>query len=451
MKNKYIITNGNIVNENKIFRGNIIIENDIIKEIIHDKIEVPEFSDYKIIDASDKHILPGIIDDQVHFREPGLTHKGDIYTESKAAVAGGITSFMEMPNTYPQTITQELLEEKYNLASTKSLANYSFYMGVTNDNAKEVLKTNPENVCGIKIFLGASTGNMLVDNINTLEEIFSKSKMLIAVHCEDENIIKNNLNFFKSKHGDDIPVELHPLIRSREACLKSSTFAVSLAKKHKTRLHLLHLSTAEEISLLDNTTPLSNKKITAEVCIHHLIFSDNDYAKKGTMIKWNPSIKNENDRLSLLKALIENKIDIVATDHAPHTIEEKKRSYLNAPSGGPLVQHSLVAMLELALNNKISIEKTVEKMCHNPAVLFRIQNRGFIKKGYFADITIVDTNNKWTVTKDNILYKCKWSPFENTTFKSKVLYTFVNGNLVYNSGIFNETTFGKRLHFNIKS
>jgi len=447
IKNKFIILNGNIINENSTFKGNIIIENGLIEKITQDNIEVPDFSDYEFIEASSKYVIPGVIDDQVHFREPGLTHKGDIYSESKAAVAGGITSFMEMPNTSPQTITQELLEEKYNLASTKSLANYSFYMGVTNNNIEEVLKTNPKKVCGLKIFLGASTGNMLVDNIETLEKIFSKSKMLIAVHCEDENIIKNNIKIFTQKYGDNIPISLHPKIRSREACLKSSTFAVNMAKKHGTRLHLLHLSTHDEIALLDNKLLLSDKKITAEVCVHHLYFSEKDYKNKGTKIKWNPSIKSEKDKQSLLKALIEDKIDVIATDHAPHTIEEKYRNYLNAPSGGPLVQHSLVAMLELVSQNKISIEKVVEKMCHNPALLFRIQNRGFIRKGFHADITIIDTNNKWTVSKNNILYKCKWSPFEDVTFNSKVLYTFVNGNLVYSLGNFNETNKGERLIF----
>ncbi len=448
MKNKYILANGNIVNENRIFKGSVVIEDGLIKDITDNNIEVPLFSEYSFIDVSEKFVIPGVIDDQVHFREPGLTHKGDIYSESKAAVAGGITSFMEMPNTVPQTITQELLEEKYNLASEKSLSNYSFYMGVTNDNADEVLKTNPENVCGIKIFLGASTGNMLVDNIETLEKIFSGSKLLIAVHCEDETIIRKNIEYFKQKYAENIPVKFHPEIRSREACLKSSSFAVELAKKHGTQLHLLHLSTEDEIALLDNSLPLNEKRITAEVCVHHLYFSDKDYEEKGTKIKWNPAIKTEKDRISLLDALINDKIDVIATDHAPHTLEEKSQNYLKAPSGGPLVQHSLVAMLELVNKKQISIEKLVEKMCHNPAILFRVQNRGYIRKGYYADITVVDNNNPWIVEKENILYKCKWSPFENSTFNSKVLHTFVNGNLVYSQGEFFENIKGKRLKFN---
>jgi dihydroorotase len=448
MKNKYILTNGNIVNENRIFKGSVVIEEGLIKDIIDNNIEIPFFSDYSFIDVSEKFVIPGVIDDQVHFREPGLTHKGDIYSESKAAVAGGITSFMEMPNTVPQTITQELLEEKYNLAAEKSLSNYSFYMGVTNDNADEVLKTNPENVCGIKIFLGASTGNMLVDNIETLKKIFSGSKLLIAVHCEDESIIRKNIEYFKQKYAENIPVKFHPEIRSREACLKSSSFAVELAKKHGTRLHILHLSTEDEIALLDNSLPLSEKRITAEVCVHHLYFSDKDYEEKGTKIKWNPAIKTEKDRISLLDAVINDKIDVIATDHAPHTLEEKNQNYLKAPSGGPLVQHSLVAMLELVNKKQISIEKVVEKMCHNPAILFRVQNRGYIRKGYYADITVVDNNNPWIVEKENILYKCKWSPFEKSTFNSKVLHTFVNGNLVYSKGEFFENIKGKRLKFN---
>jgi dihydroorotase len=449
---KHIIANASVINENRIFIASVVVDGEFIIEIIAEKQLISDlyikYPDFSIINAEGKYLIPGVIDDQVHFREPGLTLKGDIYTESKAAVAGGITSYMDMPNTNPQTLTQELLEEKYILAAGKSLSNFSFYMGASNDNLEEILKTNPENVCGVKVFMGASTGNMLVDSEETLDSIFSKSKMLIAVHCEDEKIIKENLKNFQDKYGEDIPISTHPLIRSREACYKSSSYAIELAKKHQTRLHVLHLSTKEEVELFDNSIPLSEKNITAEVCVHHLWFTDADYQQKGTLIKWNPAIKERNDRDALLNAVIADKLDIIATDHAPHTLSEKQNAYMKAPSGGPLVQHSLNAMLELVGDKKISFEKVIEKMCHNPAILFRVNKRGFIRKGYYADLAIVDPTISWTVNKGNILYKCGWSPFENQKFNTKVTHTFVNGELVYENGIFNEEIKGKRLTFN---
>ncbi len=449
---KYVIANATLVNENQTFIGSVVIDGEFITEIYSDKKDIAVlhelFPDFEIIDAEGNYLFPGIIDDQVHFREPGLTHKGEIFTESRAAVAGGVTSFMEMPNTNPQTLTQELLEEKYQIAAQKSLANYSFYMGASNNNLDEILKTNPLNVCGIKVFMGASTGNMLVDNKETLEQIFSKSKLLIAVHCEDEPTIKENLKVFQEKYGDDIPIEAHPTIRSSEACYKSSSFAIELAKKHNTRLHILHLSTKEEVDLFDNSIPLSEKRITSEVCAHHLWFSDEDYKKKASLIKWNPAIKSIDDREALIKALILDKIDVIATDHAPHTFEEKQNKYSKAPSGGPLVQHSLVAMLQLSENKMISLEKIIEKMCHNPAILFNINKRGYIRKNYYADLVIVKPNQNWMVNKENIYYKCGWSPFENETFTNKVMKTFVNGNLIFNDTIFNDDIKGKRLTFN---
>jgi len=441
---KTIIKNATIVNEGKTFKGHVLIEGEFIKKISEQEITEPADS---IIDANGKYLLPGCIDDQVHFREPGLTHKAEIYTESKAAVAGGITSYMEMPNTVPNTLSQQLLEEKYQRAEKVSLANYSFFMGASNDNIDEVLKTNGRNVCGIKIFMGSSTGNMLVDNRQILDSIFSKSKLLIAVHCEDEATIRTNLEVYKQKYGDNIPVECHPLIRSAEACYKSSSMAVELAKKHNTRLHILHISTAKELELFDNTKPLKEKKITSEACIHHMWFSDEDYKTKGNSIKWNPAVKTKADRDAILKGVIENKIDVIATDHAPHTIEEKDQSYLKAPSGGPLVQHALVAMLELAGNGKIKIEKVVEKMSHAVADCFQIEKRGYIREGYFADLVLVDLNSEWTVDKSNILYKCNWSPFEGQTFHSKVTHTFVSGHLAYVNGLFDESKKGQRLLF----
>ncbi len=439
-----LIKYATIVNEGECFIGNVLIENGLIAKISKNEITVEADT---IIDASGKYLFPGCIDDQVHFREPGLTHKGEIYTEAKAAVAGGVTSFMEMPNTIPNTFTQELLEQKYQRASEVSLANYSFFMGASNDNIEEVLKTNPQNVCGIKVFMGSSTGNMLVDKRETLEALFSKCKMLIATHCEDEDTIKHNMAVYKEKYGENVPIECHPLIRSEEACYKSSSLAVELAKKYNTRLHILHISTAKEIALFDNKTPLKQKRITAEACIHHLWFSDEDYKTKGAFIKWNPAVKKASDRDAILQGVLDNKIDVIATDHAPHTLEEKQQSYFKAPSGGPLVQHSLVAMLELHHKGKITLEKIAEKMAHAVADCFQIEKRGYIREGYFADLVLVDLNDSWVVDKTNIVSKCGWSPFEGQTFHSKIINTFVSGVLVYNNGVFNETKKGERLTF----
>jgi dihydroorotase len=440
-----LIKNAKIVNEGTIFEGDVLIENEFIVEV-GENIS-PKTSDCKIIDAQGNYLIPGAIDDQVHFREPGLTHKGDIASESRAAVAGGITSFIEQPNTVPNAVTQELLEQKYQLAAESSYANYSFMMGATNNNLEEVLKTNPANVAGIKIFLGSSTGNMLVDNEDVLEKIFSSTKLLIAVHCEDETTIKSNLEKYKAEYGENIPIEAHHLIRSEEACYISSSKAVALAKKTGARLHVFHVSTAKETSLFSNI-PVEEKQITAEVCIHHLWFTSDDYAQKGTLIKWNPAVKTEADREGLWKALLDDRIDVIATDHAPHTLEEKKNSYLNAPSGGPLVQHAVVAMFEAYHKGRISIPKIVEKMAHNPAKIFKIDRRGFIKEGFYADLVIVNTGMPWRVNKDNILYKCGWSPFEGTSFISRITHTFVNGELVYQNAKIKEAHFGKRLEFN---
>lgn len=440
-----LIKNATVVNEGKIFRSDVFIDNGRIAKI-DNNISVKK--NHTEINAEQLHLFPGVIDDQVHFREPGLTHKGDIYTESKAAVAGGITSFMEMPNTVPNTLSQELLQEKYVIGKQKSLANFSFFMGASNTNIDEVLKTNSNNVCGIKVFMGSSTGDMLVDSEKTLENIFSKSPMLIATHCEDEATIRTNLEKYKAQYGDDIPVKFHPVIRNAEACYKSSSFAVALAKKYNTRLHILHISTAKETSLFDNSIPLEQKRITAEACIHHLWFSDEDYERLGNFIKWNPAIKTIADRNAILKAVLNNHIDIIATDHAPHTLEEKQQPYTKAPSGGPLVQHALVAMLQLYHQQKITLEKIAEKMCHAPAVCFQVEKRGFIREGYHADLVLADLNKKWKVTKANVLYKCGWSPFEGTEFNSMVTNTFVNGNMVYDNGIFNEEIKGQRLLFN---
>ncbi|MHC0446830.1 dihydroorotase [Flavobacterium sp. 3-218] len=443
--NRILIKNAKIVNEGTIFEGDVLIENDLIVEIA-DSISL-KTSDCIVIDAEGNYLMPGAIDDQVHFREPGLTHKGDIESESRAAVAGGITSFIEQPNTVPNAVTQEILEDKYQIASQKSFANYSFMMGATNDNLEEVLKTNPKNVAGIKIFLGSSTGNMLVDNEAVLEKIFSSTPMLIAVHCEDETTIKNNLAAFKEQYGDDVPVTAHNLIRSEEACYISSSKAVALAKRTGARLHIFHLSTAKEMELFTNKIPLEEKKITAEVCVHHLWFTDEDYKTKGNFIKWNPAVKTAEDRAELWKALNDGRIDVIATDHAPHTKEEKQQSYLNAPSGGPLVQHAVVAMFEAHHQGKISVEKIVEKMCHNPAKLFKIEKRGFIKEGYYADLVIVNPSLPWSVNQDNILAKCGWSPFEGYTFRSRITHTFVNGELLYNNFKVKDSRAGKRLLF----
>ena len=440
-----LIKNAKIVNENTTFLGDVLIENEIIKEISSD---IKATENTQLIDAKGAYLIPGFIDDQVHFREPGLTHKANIASESKAAIAGGITTFIEMPNTVPQATTQNLLEDKFKIAAKDSYANYSFMFGGTNDNLEELLKTDPKKVAGIKLFLGSSTGNMLVDNEAVLEKIFSSTKMIISVHCEDEATIKKNTKEFTKKYGDTIPLKYHPIIRSEEACFLSSSKAIELAKKTGARLHVFHLSTTKETALFRNDIPLEEKQITAEVCIHHLWFSDKDYEKKGTHIKWNPAVKTEKDRHGLWEALLDDRIDVLATDHAPHTLEEKSNVYTKAPSGGPLVQHAVIAILEKVKEGVISIEKAVEKMSHNPAKLFQIEKRGFIKKGYYADLVLVNTNEPQTVSKNNLLYKCGWSPFEGTTFSSTITHTFVNGNLMYNQGVFNEKTKGKRITFN---
>ena len=443
--NRILIKNAKIVNEGQIFEGDVLIENQYIAEIA-ESISAKS-STTQIIDAEGNYLIPGAIDDQVHFREPGLTHKGDIASESRAAVAGGVTSFIEQPNTVPNAVTQELLAQKYDIAAQTSYANYSFMMGATNDNLEEVLKTDPKNVAGIKIFLGSSTGNMLVDNEAVLEKIFASTPMLIAVHCEDEQTIKDNLEKFKEEYGDQVPVTAHHLIRSAEACYFSSSRAVALAKKTGARLHIFHLSTAREMELFTNKIPLEDKKITAEVCVHHLWFTDADYATKGNLIKWNPAVKTAEDRQGLWEALLDDRIDVIATDHAPHTLEEKKLPYLQAPSGGPLVQHSVVAMFEAHHQGKISVEKIVEKMAHNPARIFKIEKRGFVREGYFADLAIVNPGLPWNVKKENILYKCGWSPFEGYNFKSRITHTFVNGQLVYNNFKVKDIRQGQRLTF----
>lgn len=443
--NRILIKNAKIVNEGVITEGDVYIEGKFIKEIA-ESISAKS-PDVKIIDAEGNFLIPGAIDDQVHFREPGLTHKGDIESESRAAVAGGVTSFIDQPNTVPNAVTQELLEEKYKRAAEVSYANYSFMMGGTNDNIEEVLKTNPKNVAGIKLFLGSSTGNMLVDNEQVLEKIFSSTDLLIAVHCEDEATIKQNLEKYKAQYGDDIPVKFHPEIRSAEACYISSSRAIELAKKTGARLHVFHVSTAKETELFTNKIPLEEKKITAEVCVHHLWFSDADYDKKGALIKWNPAVKTADDRDALWKALLDDRIDVIATDHAPHTLEEKNNPYTNCPSGGPLVQHSVVAMFEAYHQKKISVEKIVEKMAHNPAKLFKVEKRGFIREGYYADLAIVNPGLPWNVKKENILYKCGWSPFEGVNFKSRITHTFVNGTLVYTNFKVKDLRCGERLLF----
>lgn len=444
----YLLKNALVVNEGKQFHADVLIKNGVIEQLAK---SISVNSSIEVIDLQGAYLLPGCIDDQVHFREPGLTHKATIASESRAAVAGGITSFMEMPNTVPNALTQELLEAKYARASETSIANYSFFMGASNDNLEEVLKTNPQNVCGLKVFMGSSTGNMLVDNEQTLQSLFSNSPMLIATHCEDETTIRSNKAHYQAIYGDEIPVELHPIIRNDEACYLSSSLAVSLAKKYQARLHVLHISTARELDLFENNTPLSQKKITAEACVHHLWFTDDDYANKGNLIKWNPAVKTKADREAIWKAVLDNRIDVIATDHAPHTIEEKsKKSYFEAPSGGPLVQHALLAMLEKVAAGKISIERVVEKMAHAPAILFEIQNRGFIREGYAADLTVVEKKST-EVNKQSLLYQCNWSPFEGYTFSNRITKTFVNGMLVWNDGKIIEGSCGKRLLFNRES
>lgn len=457
MPGNFLIRDAQIVNEGRTFAGSLVVRDGKILRILpaaEGHFSGQEISGLMEINAGGKHLLPGVIDDQVHFRDPGLTHKGDIFTESRAAVAGGVTSFMDMPNTQPQTLTQQLLAEKYSIGAEKSLANFSFYMGASNANIDEILKTDPRHVCGLKVFMGASTGNMLVDDPGALDKIFSQVKFLVAVHCEDEPTILNNSAIFRELYGENVPIRAHPLIRSVESCYRSSSLAVNLAREYGTRLHILHLSTAEEMVLFDEDIPLEEKMITAEVCVHHLWFSDRDYDKHGARIKWNPAIKSASDREGLWQALLDDRIDIVATDHAPHTLQEKSNSYFKAPSGGPLVQHSLPAMLELSHQGRISLERVVEKMCHAPASCFKVENRGFIREGYFADLVLVDMNDPWQVNKGNIQYKCGWSPFEGQTFRSKITHTFVNGNLVYEAvpsllnGMFDESVRGMRLSFN---
>jgi dihydroorotase len=446
MKTK-LITNANIVNEGKVFEGDVLIKGQYIEAVGKD---LSSRTADVVIDAAGKYLLPGVIDDQVHFREPGLTHKGNIRSESRAAVAGGVTSFMEMPNTNPPTFTQTLLENKYNIASENALANYSFFIGAANDNLEEVMKTDITRVCGLKIFMGSSTGNLLVDDPKVLELFFSRFPSLIAAHCEDEGTIRRNTALYKEKYGEDVPIACHPLIRSEEACYLSSSFAVKLAKKHGTRFHILHISTAKETSLFDNTIPLEQKKITAEACVHHLWFNDADYARLGTRIKWNPAVKTAHDQQAILDAVLDDRIDVIATDHAPHTWDEKSNTYFKAPSGGPLVQHSLVAMLELYHQGKIKLEKVVQKMSHHPAILFQIEKRGFIREGYFADLVLVDLDGPWRVGRENIVAHCGWSPFEGVTFRSKVERTFVSGHLAYSLGAFDDSKMGERLRFDRK-
>ncbi|RZK18754.1 MAG: dihydroorotase [Pedobacter sp.] len=441
--NSYLIKAATIVNEGQKIVADVLIKDGFIAKIGHNL----SAAGVTEINAEGQYLLPGMIDDQVHFREPGLTHKADIFTESMAAVAGGITSFMEMPNTVPNTLTQELLADKYAIAAETSLANYSFYMGASNDNIEEVLKTDPKNVCGIKVFMGSSTGNMLVDNEKTLENIFSKAPILVATHCEDEATIRHNLAEFKAKYGNDLTIDMHPMIRSAEACYKSSSLAVELAKAYQTRLHILHISTAKEIALFDNMIPLKDKKITAEACVHHLWFNDKDYATKGNFIKWNPAVKTEEDQNGILQGVLNDNIDVIATDHAPHTLEEKNQPYSQAPSGGPLVQHALPALLEMHLQGKISLEKIVEKTAHNLAICFDIEKRGFIREGYWADLVLVDLKDSWKVTKLNNFYKCGWSPFDGDTFQASITHTFVSGNLAYQKGKFTTDQIGKRLTF----
>lgn len=440
----YLIKSATLVNEGQQIIADVLIKNGWIEKI-GQGLSAPEAQE---INAEGLYLLPGMIDDQVHFREPGLTHKADIFTESMAAVAGGITSYMEMPNTVPNTLTQALLADKYQIAAQTSLANYSFYMGASNDNLEEVLKTDSKNVCGIKVFMGSSTGNMLVDNEQTLENIFSKAPILVATHCEDEQTIRENLASFKSLYGESLTIEMHPLIRSAEACYKSSSLAVELAKRYQTRLHILHISTAKEVALFNNLTPLKDKKITAEACVHHLWFTDQDYATKGNFIKWNPAVKTVADQAGILQGVLDDRIDVIATDHAPHTLAEKQQNYMQAPSGGPLVQHALPALLEMHLHGKISLEKIVEKTAHNLAICFDIDRRGFIREGYWADLVLVNLNDPFKVTPLNVFYKCGWSPFDGETFRASITHTFVSGNLAYQNGKFTTNEIGKRLTFN---
>jgi dihydroorotase len=445
--NNYLITDAQIINEGKRFVGHVLVRDGLIEKIWPAGTTPNLPSDTTQIQARGKWMIPGVIDDQVHFRDPGLTHKGDLYTEPRAAIAGGVTSFMDMPNTMPQTTTRELLADKIRIASEKSLANFSFFMGATNNNLAELQTVDPGITPGIKVFMGASTGNMLVDDPMALEGIFKIRKLPVAVHAEDESIIRQNLELYRKQYGDDIPIEFHPVIRSAEACYKSSSFAVELARRLNTHLHLIHLSTARELSLLDPPGPVKDKRITSEVCVHHLWFDDQDYADKGTLIKWNPAIKSAEDREALIRAVADDTIDIIATDHAPHTLQEKDKPYTQAPSGAPMIQHSLPVMLEFCHKEILTVEKVVEKMCHTPADLFRLYNRGYIREGYHADLVLIDPDDPWTVNSHNIYYKVGWSPLQDTTLKSRVTHTFVNGNLVYDNGIFDESVKGSLLEF----
>ena len=453
---RYIIKNATLVNEGKSFLASVVILGDTIEKIIPEDSQQTtdnrqqDSEGYEIIDATGLLLLPGAIDDQVHFRDPGLTHKGDIATESRAAVAGGVTSFMDMPNTVPNTLTQQLLQDKYDIAAEKSMANYSFYMGASNDNIEEALRTNPKEVCGIKVFMGSSTGNMLVNNSHTLQRLFSEAPCLIATHCEDEDIIRRNMEMFKERYGDNAPTSIHPLVRSAEACYKTSSQAAELASKYGTQLHILHLSTAKEVNLFRNDIPLKDKKITAETCLHYLLFDDRDYAKKGNFLKCNPAVKTENDKLALIQACIDGHIDILATDHAPHTFEEKNKPYFSAPSGGTSIQHLLLGTLELSFDRQqaFSIEKAVELLSHNPAILYKIDRRGFIREGYFADLVLVDPKKKQVITNENVHYKCGWTGYAGMELSCSVTHTFVNGELVYHDGTFKEDYRGKRLTFN---
>ena len=439
-----LIHNAQIINENKQYKASVLLEDKYIKAIYKENIPNEILEQSEIINAEGLLLLPGVIDDQVHFREPGLTHKGNIHSESRAAVAGGVTSFMDMPNTLPQTTTVENLNEKFDIAKENSFINYSFFIGATNDNIEELKKEGAKRATAVKAFMGSSTGNMLVDNPETLEKLFSEIEMIIATHCESEDIIQANKEKYIQEFGEDLDITFHSKIRSEEACYASSSKAVALAKKHNTRLHLFHLSTAKEMELLE-ATPLKDKRITGEVCVHHLWFSDKDYARLGNKIKWNPAIKTQEDRDALRKALIDGKIDVVATDHAPHTWEEKQGNIFQAASGGPMVQHSLIVMLELCRQGVFTPELVVEKMAHAPAELFNLKNRGYIREGYFADLVLINPNQTWTVTKDSLLSKCGWSPLEGETFSHKIEKTFVNGTLVYDNGKINENYRGEEL------
>lgn len=441
---KYLIKGGMVINEGRLVQQDVLINGEWIEKLGNNLSEVSAVE----INADGMYVVPGSIDDQVHFREPGLTHKADVFTESRAAVAGGITTYMEMPNTVPNALTQELLEQKYQRAAQVSMANYSFFMGASNDNIEEVLKTDNQKVCGVKVFMGSSTGNMLVDAPDTLNKIFSEVPMLIATHCEDEATIRKNTIEFQAKYGENVPMEMHPIIRSEEACYISSSLAVELAKKHNARLHILHISTEKELSLFRNDIPLEEKRITAEACLHHLWFSEEDYKEKGTLIKWNPAVKKASDRDAIWKAVLDNRIDVLATDHAPHTIEEKNNLYFKAPSGGPLVQEALLALFEKSKQGVIPIERVIEKTAHAPAILFQLEKRGFVREGYFADLVLVNPNKKRLVEKSTLLYKCGWSPFEGIEFSHSIDKTFVNGQLVYADGKIIEGSIGQRLKFN---